>query len=599
MGLMAWYPLNGDLKDYSGNGYHCTSGWTENLNGKIGKCYEKNGTINMPFSCNKIGPIMSLCFWIWTDSSSTGTGILCGTDGPRSHTTFFQYPTRNDLHWSSAEEGATDTTNVNSGIDTGVILDNEWTHVVLIYDGNRLERYYNGVLKGTYVNKIPRWSETRKFSFTALNSTKLNDIRIYNHHLSIKEIKEISKAKILHYNFNHSSDRVYDLSGFENHSKPLNYTSVPKWSENGYLGNGCYQFDNADKPSGTYQHIQSNTDLRVPESGTISFYIKHSGAVNSGNKYAVGFQYFCSMNNEGIIGFIYYTGGTEKTVSTSCQFYDNKWHMYTITWISNPGIINLYQDGVLQHTGSSGYLSYVGLYHPFLIGSAWGTGYGGISGYIDDVRLYATTLSDADVLELYETRLSVSKIGQLFSSELVEDTFATNNDFNKKGQCIAAEINETSRKIRYVRDYLNGSSANTANHWCELKVMSDTTNLARGIIATGSISVSNAAVMTDNVVDSNYASAGTGLQYIQLDLGGIKDADYIHVWHYYPDGRTYYNTKTQVSVDGTNWITIYDSAIEGTYVETSLGKIIPLDKVDQPFQNCKNGLARASEFIEN
>jgi hypothetical protein len=30
----------------------------------------------------------------------------------------------------------------------------------------------------------------------------LNDIRIYNHALSVYEVKELAKAKILHYNFN-------------------------------------------------------------------------------------------------------------------------------------------------------------------------------------------------------------------------------------------------------------------------------------------------------------------------------------------------------------------------------------------------------------
>jgi len=48
--------------------------------------------------------------------------------------------------------------------------------------------------------------------------------------------------------------------------------------------------------------------------------------------------------------------------------------------------------------------------------------------------------------------------------------------------------------------------------------------------------------------------------------------DKVVVWHYAADGRTYHNTKTQVSADGTNWTTVYDSAVSGEYPETAAGK---------------------------
>jgi hypothetical protein len=48
--------------------------------------------------------------------------------------------------------------------------------------------------------------------------------------------------------------------------------------------------------------------------------------------------------------------------------------------------------------------------------------------------------------------------------------------------------------------------------------------------------------------------------------------DKIKVWHYNADGRTYHNTKLQVSVDGTSWTTLFDSATQGEYAETAAGK---------------------------
>jgi hypothetical protein len=46
----------------------------------------------------------------------------------------------------------------------------------------------------------------------------------------------------------------------------------------------------------------------------------------------------------------------------------------------------------------------------------------------------------------------------------------------------------------------------------------------------------------------------------------------VKVWHYANDGRTYHNTKTQVSADGVTWVTVFDSAVSGEYAETSAGK---------------------------
>ena len=67
-------------------------------------------------------------------------------------------------------------------------------------------------------------------------------------------------------------------------------------------------------------------------------------------------------------------------------------------------------------------LSSTETFRPFIVGSAWDTAYGGHSGYLDDVRVYATQLSDNDVAELYKVKGSVSKNGKLFVNEIIENT---------------------------------------------------------------------------------------------------------------------------------------------------------------------------------
>ena len=52
----------------------------------------------------------------------------------------------------------------------------------------------------------------------------------------------------------------------------------------------------------------------------------------------------------------------------------------------------------------------------------------------------------------------------------------------------------------------------------------------------------------------------------------MKNIDSIQVWHYYLDGRNY-NHKLEVSDNGTDWITLFDSSVQSGYEEKSDGRI--------------------------
>jgi hypothetical protein len=132
--------------------------------------------------------------------------------------------------------------------------------------------------------------------------------------------------------------------------------------------------------------------------------------------------------------------------------------------------------------------------------------------------------------------------------------------------------------IRYIRDWINGSTANTTNYWNAIKAFSGETDLARGIIPTTNGTMTNAANITDGS-DTTYGYAWAGLIYAQIDLGVIRtDIDKIQVIHYYLDGRTFHNGKTEVSADGITWVTLRDSAVSGEYAETSAGQTFTPNK---------------------
>lgn len=130
-------------------------------------------------------------------------------------------------------------------------------------------------------------------------------------------------------------------------------------------------------------------------------------------------------------------------------------------------------------------------------------------------------------------------------------------------------------RIRYIRDWLNGSTSNTSNHWVEIQAIDlNGVNVALGKSATtNGTGTSTLNLLTDgSTATSPYNGHNTGLNWVAIDLDGYFELKEIKVWHYYGDGRTYHNTKTEVSDDGVHWYTIFDSAIEGEYKETSTGK---------------------------
>jgi hypothetical protein len=167
--------------------------------------------------------------------------------------------------------------------------------------------------------------------------------------------------------------------------------------------------------------------------------------------------------------------------------------------------------------------------------------------------------------------------------------FISNIRFNWTGYgqgSVATTTNQTTTTtttpsafsgIRYIRDYLNGSTTNAYNYWNEIQA-NTSGGVNRCAVLTPTISsgtMTNIANVTDgNATTYGYESSGNGvLKYLQIDLGAVySDIANVKIIHYYVDGRTFHGTKTQVSSDGVNWTTLFDSAVSGEYAETSAGK---------------------------
>lgn len=73
MSLIAWYPLNGTLEDYSGNKYTLqNNGASIDNSGKIGKCYSFNNNNIIITKNPTTSDTFSISLWVYKTSSANG-----------------------------------------------------------------------------------------------------------------------------------------------------------------------------------------------------------------------------------------------------------------------------------------------------------------------------------------------------------------------------------------------------------------------------------------------------------------------------------------------------------------------------------------------
>lgn len=217
------------------------------------------------------------------------------------------------------------------------------------------------------------------------------------------------------------------------------------------------------------------------------------------------------------------------------------------------------------------------------------------------------------VEETYATKDSINSVKSEFTQTAneikgtVEDLDGEISQVSQKANRIESVIgtkqNVIPTSIRYIRDWLHGSTSNDGNHYVECQIMVGDTNIAKGLTAKAfnsnhiSVSASNLNLYTDgSTASSPYITvSGGGLWvYLQLDLGEIhRDVDAIRVWHYYSDNRAY-NHRLEVSSDGENWVELYNSEIHGGYVEKSSGATYNLND-----SNISEKFSKITQTIES
>jgi hypothetical protein len=114
------------------------------------------------------------------------------------------------------------TNNNGAGAYPLNVRNDTWYHVAITCDGQKMYKYWDGELIGEY--EIPSdyignyLTGTMSVGDTG-NYCYLNDVRVYDHCLSMVEIKEISRGLVLHYKLDEplaENAIVRDCSGYGN-----------------------------------------------------------------------------------------------------------------------------------------------------------------------------------------------------------------------------------------------------------------------------------------------------------------------------------------------------------------------------------------------
>lgn len=217
-----------------------------------------------------------------------------------------------------------------------------------------------------------------------------------------------------------SNNIIYDASGYGNNGILNDTTAI--YSSDSARYNVSLK-NNQEYNSSTYL-IKGNCN--IPESTNITFAwwmkptrwgLQQSGLWSTSASGDATDYYTTAANMRDSYFDCCNTSGTCKRVEAASMVTLNEWHHYALTY--DGANLKVYKDGVLKtSTAQTGALK--AFTSIFLFYSKAGGVNRNTSGYISDFRIYVTTLTESQLLELYNTSASLSNNGTLLSYEFVE-----------------------------------------------------------------------------------------------------------------------------------------------------------------------------------
>lgn len=210
---------------------------------------------------------------------------------------------------------------------------------------------------------------------------------------------------------------IPDISGYQNNGEVTD-SACPTWSNDSPRYLGSYEFNGKSQYISGLSPISNDT-----KEFTISFWTKLNNVPNSMTFYTAragignGVALFLINKN------IRFDDNLQSTFNYTYNLSSNKWTHLCVT--RNNTSKKLYVNGKLvDSTSKVGDMQNIGEYFTIGGSSSYGNGIADLNwlnGNLFDFRIYATALSESDVLNLYQSSASLDSQGNLMlSGEVIE-----------------------------------------------------------------------------------------------------------------------------------------------------------------------------------
>ena len=439
-GLVAWYPLDGNAKDASGNGNDgklanftfdgTTDGWN---GGKFGKALLFNGSsdyVKVPVSASlqSIAAAVTVSAWIYTSGPSSYPAPVLGTGGIQT----------------SSNQGIMMGFDLSGGFSCTVQGDpnygrvyfnpplNQWANVGCSWSAasQTITGYVNGAVaaSASYTGSMgplsplligsTNWSNA---PFGHFNGS-IDDARMYNRVLSASEMSQLYRGSqpsncdqycVGWWKLDETSRTTAKDSTSNGNSGTLtnfNFDGTTNGWTGGVFGNAL-MFNGTN----TYVSIAGGGGLNNLTQGSISMWVKWSGTQTSdgyGIVGAVSVRQSAGNFTEDVIQLngtnpatakaVFHLDNANTVITGNTSVGDGVWRHVAVTF--QPGSQKLYVDGRLDGSASDAAVTahnYAAV--PFTIGALYDGS--AVSAYskasVDDVRFYTRALTDYEVYDQY------------------------------------------------------------------------------------------------------------------------------------------------------------------------------------------------------
>ena len=242
MALQIWLPLINDLHNQGLSEVSVTvNGTTTFSEGKLGQALSGNGSSYWTISPITLGTTASVCWWGMTTDTNAMFWVLKAN--VYADLNFWLY---NGKYYLNVGDSLNNPFQ-NNGADVTGYSDGLWHHYAVTFNGSVCSLYIDGAYYAkakTYKSPAtPSGANVRiaggfQNAHSYDTEGRINDFRVFDHCLSAKEVKEISKGLVQHFKLSESYGMVNMVKGgyliYNNYGTGMTVTQETL-SEN-YLG---------------------------------------------------------------------------------------------------------------------------------------------------------------------------------------------------------------------------------------------------------------------------------------------------------------------------------------------------------------------------